>query len=763
LQDAQDRQARDEQSTTLEELWDERHAGSVVETPSMSPGPSAEATSVSATRSEESLALSREIHALRGMVELLAAQRERELAGVGGSGGVGSHHGHGRGISMEEQRARLRDRLQEIARAKLAIGAIYQRMDYPDAGAAVVLLDQEMAELNRVKEAVRLLEASELAQQSQQIDSLLQKVIDLEQKDTVEDAKEQQPYYAEPPMMPRSPPRQEFASPDAGTGIVLASLMQKISQLEAKEAENAAAVEKVLITSQMNAMMDKINRLQTERGGRSKSAESEHEAHMVLVQQLDQYKARYDESEREVRALRDSERALRDRLVLLDRAEQHVREVEERSRRSEEQARHTIEGLEGSVRRLQESEQQMMSSNANDTEATERQISHFKAQLASLHQVENENTRSRSTVESLRLKLGDAERRAEDSVKALAAMKYSAAEQISELKAQLAGANQRMEAHMQVSQSGDREALAQLRAAQNDMQGLRGELEEQKALVVETRKAAFTNESKLREDLLQSVLREKAHAHDDHLSADRQMSDIREQLTSAERRRTASAAETANLKAELERAANQIRKLKAKEDEHLQRLNVTQESSSTLQDELNVEKERSQHLFEEREIEQSKYRHKVHELTERVRKAELKGHEILEAFKKTKGAHEKVREALELQKQSELHKINEQLETLRIAYEDEKEEVVSLRERLGSSTAEGEDFQATVQILQQRNDELETENEKLKKRKGKGMSASKPHWGGTSAHNEEFSHVRCWGGLLSARGKSCVSVSHSLT
>ena len=70
---------------------------------------------------------------------------------------------------------------------------------------------------------------------------------------------------------------------------------------------------------------------------------------------------------------------------------------------------------------------------------------------------------------------------------------------------------------------------------------------------------------------------------------------------------------------------------------------------------------------------------------------------------------------------------------------------------------------ATVQILQQRNDELETENEKLKKRKGKGMSASKPHWGGTSAHNEEFSHVRCWGGLLSARGKSCVSVSHSLT
>ena len=141
----------------------------------------------------------------------------------------------------------------------------------------------------------------------------------------------------------------------------------------------------------------------------------------------------------------------------------------------------------------------------------------------------------------------------------------------------------------------------------------------------------------------------------------------------------------------------------------------------------------------------------------------MKGHEILEAFKKTKGAHEKVREALELQKQSELHKINEQLETLRIAYEDEKEEVVSLRERLGSSTAEGEDFQATVQILQQRNDELETENEKLKKRKGKGMSASKPHWGGTSAHNEEFSHVRCWGGLLSARGKSCVSVSHSLT
>ena len=539
----------------------------------------------------------------------------------------------------------------------------------------------------------------------------------------------------------------------------------------------------------MNAMMDKINRLQTERAARSERADGEHESNALLAMQLEQYKTRSEEAEREVRSSRETERTLRERLVLLDRAEQHVREVEERARRSDDQARHQIEALQSSVHRLQDSERQMMSSNARDTEGTERQIAHFKAQLASLHEVENENTRSRSTIESLRLKLGDAERRAEDSVKALAAMKYSAAEQITALKANLADANQRMEAHLQVSETGDREALAQLRAAQNELQALRAELEVQKGIVVDTRKEAFAQESKLREELLQSVLSEKAHAHDEHVSSDRQVEELRAQLTSAERARGSSAAEVVQLQSELDHARVTMRKLQANQDEQLERLSATRDSSSTLEDELVVAKEKSQHLLEEREIEQAKYRHKVHELTERVHMAERKGHEILEAYKHTKDAHLKVRQALELQHRSELHKVNEQLDTLRasrgvlrlqpsfrsprrsrtprahspmrpcvvptralvgIAFEDEKEEAASLRERLGSTTAEGEDMQAMVKILQARTEELEVSNARLKKKVGAGrLHTSKPTWGGTSSHNEEFSRVR-WSGVAIA-------------
>lgn len=419
----------------------------------------------------------------------------------------------------------------------------------------------------------------------------------------------------------------------------------------------------------MNAMMDKINRLQTERASRSERAGGEHEANALLALQLEQSKTRSEEVEREVRSLRETERTLRERLVLLDRAEQHVREVEERARRSDDQARHQIEALQSSVHRLQDSERQMMSSNSRDTEGTERQIAHFKAQLVSLHEVENENTRSRGTIESLRLKLGDAERRAEDSVKALAAMKYSAAEQITALKANLADANQRMEAHLQVSETGDREALGQLRAAQNELQALRAELEVQKGIVVDTRREAFAQESKLREELLQSVLSEKAHAHDEHVSSDRQVQELRAQLTSAERARRTSATEVVQLQSELDQMRVKMRKLQAKQDEQLERLSTTHDTSSSLQDELVVAQEKSQHLVEEREIEQAKYRHKVHELTERVHMAERKGHEILEAYKHTKDAHLKVRQALELQHRSELHKVNEQLDTLRASPE----------------------------------------------------------------------------------------------
>jgi hypothetical protein len=262
LQDAQAKQAKEAESTTLDELWDERFAGTEVETPVSTAASTPARMSV---RSAESLALAKQINALRGMVEFMTAQRQRELVGDGTDGA--------RSASLEEQRARLRERLHEIANVKLTINAIYQQVrrrlrhrphptsfrrsrppralaqiENPEAG--VVLTELELEEFNRVKEAVRLLEASELAQQSNQIDSLLQKVIDLEQRETlgeIEDAKVQSPTRSPRPRSPRPrSPRPAASTP--GTEIVLASLMQKISLLEAKEAENAAAVEKVLIT-----------------------------------------------------------------------------------------------------------------------------------------------------------------------------------------------------------------------------------------------------------------------------------------------------------------------------------------------------------------------------------------------------------------------------------------------------------------------------------------------------------------------------------
>ena len=84
-----------------------------------------------------------------------------------------------------------------------------------------------------------------------------------------------------------------------------------------------------------------------------------------------------------------------------------------------------------------------------------------------------------------------------------------------------------------------------------------------------------------------------------------------------------------------------------------------------------------------------------------------------------------------------------------IAFEDEKEEAASLRERLGSTNAEGEDMQAMVKILQARTEELEVSNAKLKKKAGAGrLHTTKRAWGGTSSHNEEFSRVRWSGAVL---------------